>query len=114
MKKRTKRVLLVLVILLVVLVAGTVGLVVADVLPDPRQPAISQEEAARRADEYILEHYPELAGKRVSSKTEYPSWEFGYRTEVTVEVDGTTETFARVVIVSVDKRTGELHTGVSD
>jgi hypothetical protein len=80
--------------------------------------AISEEEAERLADDIISEQFPDLkdAEKTIGSYenpagTEF--WTVTYSREVEKESGGQTYTIPQIVIISVDKDTGETTAAVS-
>lgn len=87
--------------------------------PEEEAAAISEEAAESIADELIAEEFPDLedAEKTVGSY-ENPAgtdfWTVTYRREVETQVEGQTYTIPRIVVVSVDKDTGESIAAVSD
>jgi hypothetical protein len=79
---------------------------------------VTQQEAERIADEFIAGQFPDLedAEKSVGSYqnpagTEF--WNVTYRREVEKESGGQIYSIPRIVIVSVDKETGETSAAVS-
>jgi hypothetical protein len=80
--------------------------------------AISQQEAERIAHELITEEFPELedAEKTIGSYQNPAGtrfWTVTYREDSEAELDGVTYQIPNVVIVSVDKETGETIAAVS-
>jgi len=80
---------------------------------------ISQEQAGRIADHLIGEQFPDLRGaERTLGSYENPAgaefWTVTYRRQVQIQVEDGTYTIPRIVIVSVDKDTGQTSAAVSD
>ncbi|TKJ31038.1 MAG: hypothetical protein CEE40_03020 [Chloroflexi bacterium B3_Chlor] len=80
---------------------------------------ISQEQAGRIADHLIGEQFPDLRGaERTLASYENPAgaefWTVTYRRQVQIQVEDGTYTIPRIVIVSVDKNTGQTSAAVSD
>jgi len=80
---------------------------------------ISQEEAEGIADDIITEEFSDLEGAgRIIGSYENPAgtefWTVTYRREVETQVEGEKYSIPRVVIVSVDKETGETVVAVSN
>ncbi len=81
--------------------------------------AISRDEAERIADDIITEEFPDLEGAaRTTESYQNPAgtdfWTVTYRQDVEAQAGGETYTIPRVVIVSVNKDTGESEVAVSD
>jgi hypothetical protein len=112
-----RRVLIAVVLVaLVALVAGAVVLALAGVLPNPLDKQVSQEAAAEKAAAYIAQNHPDLKDSPVytTADTDEAFWEFGYRKDETMTLDGESVVVPRIVIVAVDKETGELDVSVSN
>ena len=80
--------------------------------------AVSQQEAERIADDIIAEDFPDMeeADKTVGSYqnlTGTKFWTVTYRKDAEAELDGVTYEIPNLVIVSVDKDTGEAIAAVS-
>jgi hypothetical protein len=110
------------VILLCVIALGGAGLILSRPGGGPEggeeAAVITQEEAETIADDFIAGQFPDLedAEKTITSYqnltgTEF--WTITYRREVQKESGGQTYTIPRIVIVSVDKETGETTAAVS-
>ena len=80
--------------------------------------AVSQQEAERIADDIIAEDFPDMeeADKTVGSYQNPAGtkfWTVTYRKDAEAELDGVTYEIPNLVIVSVDKDTGEAMAAVS-
>jgi hypothetical protein len=80
--------------------------------------AVSQQEAERIADDLIADEFPDLQGaeKTVGSFENLAGsqfWTVTYRKDAEAEYEGVTYEIPNVVIVSVDKDTGEAIAAVS-
>jgi len=114
-----KRRHVIIAIIFVVLAAVAVGVIVlasAGVLPNPLHKQVSREAAAAKAATYMRGHHPEMQGARVytNQRDDLPYWEFGYRKDETTTVDGESIVVPRIVIVSINKESGELRAAISD
>jgi hypothetical protein len=95
-------------VVLIAAVAAT--LLVTGVLPNPFHSDVSRAAAAEKAAAYVSGHFPRLKDSSVymADDSQSDAWHFGYRTERTLSDGTTTEQVPFIVIVSVDKKTGEL------
>jgi hypothetical protein len=105
--------------LLCLMALGGAGLILSRSRGVEDEAVISQEQAGRIADQLIAEQFPDLTGaERTTSSYENPAggefWSVTYRRQVETQVGGRTYTIPRIVIVSVDKDTGETTAAVSD
>lgn len=80
--------------------------------------AISREEAERIADDLVADRFPDLKGAEKSvGSYENPAgtgfWTVTYRQDAQAELEGVTYDIPNIVIVSVDKDTGEAIAAVS-
>ncbi len=79
---------------------------------------VSQQEAERIADELVAKSFPDLIGaEKTMGSFQNPAgtkfWTVTYRRDVQVELQGTRYEIPNLVIVSVDKDTGEALVSVS-
>lgn len=105
--------------LLCLVALGGAGLILSRSSGVEDEAVVTQEEAEGMADDLIAEEFPDLesAEKTIGSYenlagTEF--WTVTYRREVETEVEGETYTVPRIVIVSVDKETGQSLAAVSN
>jgi hypothetical protein len=87
--------------------------------PEEEAAVVSQEEAESIADELIAEEFPDLAdAEKTMGSYENPAgtdfWTVTYRKDVETQAEGQTYTIPRIVVVSVDKDTGDSIAAVSD
>jgi hypothetical protein len=80
--------------------------------------AVSREEAERIADDLVADQFPDLKGAEKSvGSYENPAgtgfWTVTYRKDAQAELEGVTYDIPNIVIVSVDKDTGEAIAAVS-
>jgi hypothetical protein len=96
--------------------AVVVVLASADVIQNPLHKQIGREAAAEKAAAYIAQNYPELKDSPVytSDDSDTAYWQFGYRRDETMTLDGESVVVPRIVIVSIDKATGEVDVSVSN
>ena len=115
MKKRHVIIALTILVLAAV-AAGVIVLAAAGVLPNPLHKQIGREAAAEKAATYMREHHPEMQGARVytNQRDDLPYWEFGYRKDETATLDGESIVVQRIVIISINKDSGELRAAISD
>ena len=95
------------VILLLLAVAGCGG-----------DAAVTEEEASDIAEQVITESYPDMAEANRTSQS-YTSegsefFEYTYSQTIEVESDGETVELPQIVIITIDKDTGEQFVSVSD
>jgi hypothetical protein len=80
--------------------------------------ALSEEELIEIAEEVVTESFPEMsdAARTTDSYTsgDREFYEVTYSTTIEVESDGEALELPRVVIVTIDKETGEQFVAVSD
>lgn len=105
--------------LLCLVALGGAGLILARSRGVQDEAIISQEQAVRMAEHLIGEQFPDLRGAETTiGSYENPAgaefWTVTYRRQVQTEVEGRTYTIPRIVIVSVDKDTGQTTAAVSD
>ena len=87
--------------------------------PEEEAAVVSQEEAESIADELIAGEFPDLVdAEKIIGSYENPAgtdfWTVTYREDVETQVEGQTYTIPRIVVVSVDKDTGDTIAAVSD
>jgi hypothetical protein len=86
---------------------------------DVEEPAaVSQEEAERIADDIIADEFPEMEdAEKTMGSYQNPAgtkfWTITYRKDGEAELDGVTYEIPNLVIVSVDKETGDAIAAVS-
>jgi hypothetical protein len=111
------RVALLIVALLIMATILLVVLFMLGVIPNPfGSGSVSEQKAAAEAAEYLEKNFPEMEGASlyVNQNKNLPYWEFGYRKDVQMQSESGPETVSRVVLISVNKRTGKLHAAISD
>ena len=98
--------------LLCLVALGGAGLILSRSGGVEDEAVVTQKEAEGMADDLIGEQFPDLRGaERTIGSYENPAgaefWTVTYRREVETQVEGQTYIIPRIVIVSVDKETGE-------
>jgi len=106
-------------IVLCLVALGGAGLVLSRSGGVEDEAVISQEQAEGIADDLVAEEFPDLEdAERTIGSYENPTgtlfWTVTYRREVQTQVEGQTYIIPRIVVVSVDKQTGETIAAVSD
>jgi len=105
--------------LLCLVALGGAGLILSRSRGVQDDAVISQAQAARIADHLIGEQFPDLrAAERTIGSYQNPAgtqfWTVTYRRQVQTQVEGRTYSLPRIVIISVDKVTGQTSAAVSD
>ncbi len=105
--------------LLCLMALGGAGLILSRSRGVQDEAVTSQDQAGRIADQLIAEQFPDLTGaERTIGSYENPAggefWSVTYHRQVETQVGDRTYTIPRIVIVSVDKDTGETIAAVSD
>lgn len=113
MNKSTKRWTKVFMLLIVITVIGGCGYYIFNNYLSIKyaivKPAVSKQVAEQKATELLIKKYPYMKGaeKSFNPDRNLPYWEFGYGKKIKAKISGTETVFTEIVIVTVDKQTGE-------
>lgn len=109
-----KKKILLIIGIAVILLAGIAAYVMIakpQVVEDIFEKKISAEETDRKAQDYVSEKFPDMKDAELLSEKKDPEskyWSYVYRKEFTVNFEGEEAFFPSVLVIEVDRSSGEV------